>query len=106
MRPYLLESFTNEFGQEIKPGDRCLVVTEGRGHRIKVYQGVFLGIRRGRIYGTEQTTTCVRVTYEKSGWVDKDGKPAKWKYDSDVVLGKWTVERNAAYTMNRIYPRP
>lgn len=105
MKPYLLESFTNEFGQEIKPGDRCLVVTEGRRHRIKVYKGVFLGIRRGP--GREQTTTCVRVTYEKSGWVDKDGKPcARWKYPSAGSYGKWTVERNASYTANRIYPLP
>jgi len=52
---FVSESFTNDLGQTLNPGDSVVAVTTGYGHTVRVITGKFEGVYRshkGQLTGT------------------------------------------------------
>jgi hypothetical protein len=50
LNTFSAESFINDIGQTLQPGDKVVAVTTGYGHRVSVFEGVFEGVYRGPSY--------------------------------------------------------
>lgn len=109
MKEYLKESFTNEFGEVIEPGDRVIAITMGYSGSISRYEGVYLGKRVYTNYRKEpQYQTIVQVTEKVSAKWTPEGKKMGW-YHPDYRDTKYETRMQTRITTlhnNYIYKRP
>lgn len=70
----LNKPFTNEFGQEIQPGDTVVMVASGYNHSVRIRRGTYVGLREDRRGDVESVvvkypTTVTRWASDyKSHW--------------------------------------
>lgn len=61
MNEFYAENWTNDIGQELKPGDKVIAVASGYGHSVNVRLATYLGVRKN----SEGKVEGVNIKYEK-----------------------------------------
>lgn len=91
-----MTTYTNRVGQTIFPGDRVVVIAQGRSHFIKEREGVFVGLSPS---GLPQA----RVKDDVSTWRHPDGTTSRKWCDGASYAGRTTVELVRTYYAGRVY---
>jgi hypothetical protein len=71
---FVTESYTNDLGQTIQPGDEVVFVTTGYGHNVRIetgkFEGVYRNLKNENIAGTRIGTVPVHthdIVYAEDG---------------------------------------
>jgi Tfp pilus assembly protein PilP len=98
---YLIEPFTNEFGQVIQPGDKIIAVAQGYQHSIKVRNGIYLGLRRDQ--NGKVSSVSIRYKVKDTKYVNAKGNTCSWR-DQDAEAISFSREVGTSLPSKRIYP--
>lgn len=105
MKPYDKIPYTNSVGQVIKPGDKVVLLTQGRGNSIRQRVGIFMGTRSMKHpYSNQQLiSTLTQIDETKRVWWDKKTGEVlqRWKQGADMKSVPHT--RISTVTSNRIF---
>ena len=114
----VVESYVNDLGQTLDPGDDVVFVTTGYGHRVRIETGKFEGVYRNleskKIAGTRIGTVPVNYNeivicedgeheeLEWTGWnpvtqsvYKKTGR--RYRYEPQVKYRKSVLQRNRVF---------
>lgn len=111
----IAEPFINSIGQVINPGDKVVAVTTGYSHRVRVFTGIFEGVRRQK-NGSKQIVGS-RVGSIPVKWNERvyaeDGQHEEMKYDwaqrKSIPTGKRynlvpkVTYRKSSLQLNRVF---
>lgn len=98
---YLIEPFTNEFGQVIQPGDKIIAVAQGYNHSVSVHKGIYLGLRKSGMF--KVSSVSVRYQIETTIHVNAKGNPCSYR-DQGAKQTKTVKEVQSSLPSKRIYP--
>lgn len=102
---FVAESFVNDLGQTINPGDEVIYIGSGYSHSTKVRRGVFDGVYKETYRPYDFKTRSyldehVRVSAVRVGGV----KDTRWNYNYDTGEGKHVdIVRKAILPLKRVY---
>lgn len=88
MKPIIEDVYENGLGQQLKPGDKVVVIAEGGSHNLRERLGVYLGYRGD---GRQRKTPVVRVTVidrkyiSGKGWCDMPPRETVRSYGAGRV---------------------
>lgn len=90
-----MSTYINKHNQQINPGDRVVVIAQGRGSSIRERVGVFESVSKG---GFPQ----VRVTIEKYGYRHPCGKITRYRHP-DAIFCRYSASLLLTYSAGRVY---
>lgn len=97
---FVAESYTNEFGQVLNPGDAVMYVGMGRGGQISTKQGTFEGVYYSNVYNWKDRKAEIKITGLRVGGVAAKRFIYDWNtksgYHEDYV-------RKAVLPRKRVY---
>ena len=102
---FVAESFVNDLGQTINPGDEVIYIGSGYSNSTKVRRGVFDGVYKETFRPYDYKTRSyldeqVHVTAVRVGGV----KDTRWNYNYDTGKGKHVdIVRKAILPLKRVY---